>query len=157
MTKQPDDLDAVNAIRAHFGMPAAAGHDLDAARTGLLWARNALSVMLWAVRRDGDSVPVAVDIAAADPDELAALPFTAAMAVSGCLTGLVDGETQNAIRQRCRTVLVEWQARTDAATREAIEKAIWRLAGVLWVALDVDDRMAAEQALAANLAAYAPL
>ncbi|MGV0796187.1 hypothetical protein ABQF26_04415 [Mycolicibacterium elephantis] len=151
---EPFDDDAVEAFarkwEAAHGLPPG-GRDPAEVRAEIRRSRDAMAVVLWAVRRDGAMVPDAIDAAADDPDALAALPYTAALAV----LGHVSGPTRDMVRQRCTTVLVWWRDRPDANTREAIELAIWRIAGAVWVSLSDSALAAFDVALLGHLAVYA--
>jgi hypothetical protein len=132
------------------GLPPG-GRDPAEARAEIRRSRDAMAVVLWAVRRDGAMVPDAIDAAADDPDAFAALPYTAALAA----VAHAPSAARDTLRQRCRTALVWWRARPDADTRAAIELAIWRIAGAVWASLPDPALAAFDEALSDHLAVSA--
>jgi hypothetical protein len=139
-------------MRARGRDPGDPHRDPAVVRAEMRRTRDGMAVLLWAVRRQEPSFAAAVDVVAEDPGALAALPDTVAAAVLGHIH---DPDTHAAAHAATRTVLTEWRARPDSHTRGAIESAIWRLAGVVWVSLSDTGREVFDAALSEHLRMFA--
>jgi hypothetical protein len=156
MTDTPDDpdddaLERINAIRRARGLQPIVERD-PAVRAEMGRTRDALAVLLWAMRRQDPGFAAAVDIVAEDPEALAVLPDTVAIAIAG---HIADPDARAAANASTLTVLLEWRARDDWQNRGVIELALWRLAGVVWVVLSDTARDVFNEALFEHLRIYA--
>ncbi len=127
-----DALERINAIRRARGLQPIVERDPAVVRAEMGRTRDALAVLLWAMRREDPGFADAVDIVAEDRQALTALPYTVAAAIVGHIP---DPDARATANASTRTVLDEWRARDDWQTRVAIEPTLWRLAGVVWVVL----------------------
>lgn len=92
--------------------------------------RDAMTVVHWAVRRNEPMLAAAVDVWA-EHEALAALPGAAAAVI---VDHVYDPVTQGKLHAAAETVIAEWRAGPDKEGRAAVESALWRLAGAVWVA-----------------------
>lgn len=92
--------------------------------------RDAMTVVLWAVRRDEPMFAAAVDVWV-EHDALTALPGAAAAVI---VDHVYDPARVGKLTAAAEAVIAEWRARPDSEDRGAVESALWRLAGAVWVA-----------------------
>ena len=116
MTEPDDDtLERVNAIRRARGLEPIVERDPAVVRAEMGRTRDAMAVLLWAMRRVEPGFAAAVDIVAEDPEALAVLPDTVAIAIVGHIP---DPDARATANASTRTVLDEWRARDDWQNRE---------------------------------------
>lgn len=124
---------ATHLSRTH-GTPIEVPVDLDPARTRHRCGaqRDAMTVALWALRRNGAHVPDAIDAAAqrCPTCGIDNLPIDVALVLLARAPGDRAG-----VRAALGDVLADWKRRPDQFTRARIEITIWRLEGALQAAL----------------------
>jgi hypothetical protein len=115
------------AQAARLGRPVPTDLDPAVVRHRVGIQRDALTVALWALRRDGGSVPDAIDAAAERCADcgICNLPVDVGLAI---LRRAPGGDARADLRAELGSVLADWKSRDDRTTRPRIELTVWRLA-----------------------------
>ena len=141
MNDYEDDEALVRRVAAaqaeQLGRPVPVDLDPSRVRHRVGIQRDALTVALWALRRDGSGVPAAIDTAAERCAEcgICNLPVDVALAMLHRAPG---ADVRADLRSELGAVLADWKARDDRTTRPRIELTVWRLADTTRDVLDRD-------------------
>ncbi|OPX12000.1 hypothetical protein [Mycobacterium sp. AT1] len=125
------------AQAARLGHPVPVDLDPLEVRLRVGIRRDALTVALWALRRDGGGVPDAIDTAAERCTDcgICNLPVDVALAILHRTPGT---DTRADLRTELGAVLADWKSRDDRMTRPRIELTVWRLTETTRGVLDRD-------------------
>lgn len=126
-------------LSRRLGIPVVVPWDQDPAlaRRRVGFERDAMTVALWALRRNGVMVPDAIDAAGQRCADCGVvnLPIDVALAVLHRVHGT---DLRADLRTALAATLTDWKRRDGHTTRAHIELAVWRLTETARAILDCD-------------------